>query len=37
MSACGLTACERQVVELVLRGASTREIAAALVISEYTV
>jgi DNA-binding CsgD family transcriptional regulator len=36
-SCYGLTAREQQVVELVLRGASTREIATALVISEYTV
>lgn len=36
-SALGLTERERQVVDLVVSGASTREIAAALVISEYTV
>jgi DNA-binding CsgD family transcriptional regulator len=36
-SAYGLSPREQQVVELVMRGASTREIAAALVISEYTV
>jgi DNA-binding CsgD family transcriptional regulator len=36
-NAFGLTERERQVVEFVVRGASTREIASALVISEYTV
>lgn len=36
-SAYGLSPREQQVVELVVRGASTREIAATLVISEYTV
>lgn len=34
---CGLTAREQQVVELVVRGASTAQIAAALSITEYTV
>jgi DNA-binding CsgD family transcriptional regulator len=36
-SAYGLSAREREVVDLVVRGASTRQIAASLHISEYTV
>jgi DNA-binding CsgD family transcriptional regulator len=36
-SAYGLTKREREVVDLVVRGASTRQISRALYISEYTV
>jgi DNA-binding CsgD family transcriptional regulator len=36
-SAYGLTKREREVVDLVVRGASTREISRSLYISEYTV
>lgn len=37
VDACGLTSREREVTEHVLRGASTREIAEALTVTEYTV
>jgi DNA-binding CsgD family transcriptional regulator len=36
-SAYGLTKREREVVDLVVRGASTKQISASLYISEYTV
>lgn len=37
LTACGLTPRQQQVVELVMRGLSNREIAAQLCIEEYTV